>query len=164
MGILFRKVLKAMKLTAVELLRPCRTIISNTPLQLNLWWGSKAPFKSNILYPKTHFKENLCCLRGEGRYQPSGKIVLAWYCGLFCLEAVVLWSNRWYLCHPTLEPPTHPPPPSQKMPIHTKYIWKWGGPFFMSLPWMLSTSCLQGGQDGRGRSRADSHPAGNYPI
>ena len=82
----------------------------NPPHQLNLWWGSKAPFKSNILYPKTHFKENLCCLRGVWRYQPSGKIMLAWYCGLFCLEAVVLWSNRWYLCQPTLEPPTYPPP------------------------------------------------------
>ena len=130
MRILFRKVLKAMKLTAVELLRPCRAIISNTPLQLNLWWGSKAPFKSNILYPKTHFKENLCCLRGEGRYQPSGKIVLAWYCGLFCLEAVVLWSNRWYLCHPTLEPPAHPPSPSPKDANTYKIYLEVRGPIF----------------------------------
>ena len=107
------------------------------PLQLNPWWGSKAPFKSNIPDPETHTQgdifwrtNQLLRMRDiflyfqkwgrrplpivkigklffgificEGRRRgPIGKIVLARCCGLFCLGAVPLWSNRWYLCHPT---------------------------------------------------------------
>ena len=71
------------------------------PLQLNLWWGSKAPFKSNIISRKS-FEERWISIFHRRRYQQSHKIVLAWCCGLFCLKAVLLWSNRWYLCHPTI--------------------------------------------------------------
>ena len=71
------------------------------PLQLNPWWGSKAPFKSDIISRKS-FEECWIWIFHQRRYQPSHKIVLDWCCALFCLKAVLLWSNRWYLCHPTI--------------------------------------------------------------